>query len=204
MPIDPKIFEQFFRRGSSGDWVYIGYGPDISGRIVGYDEMEWLLAALPTLSAWKRRTVAVFSVPLCWLLAVVLNVVAHLPGTEVGRWFLSRMRFFALIATVLFIGFIVSTAWLALQPLTKEFGRLISSPPKEDSVGIDRFMKNVGAVNGKAVTALLMLGMGAIFLPGVFRADTTAYFSPFAVIWAWCTYHAWSGAMGASDEVDWD
>ncbi len=202
MSDDPKIFEQFFRRGSSGDWVYIGYGPDISGRVVGYDEMEWLLGALPTLSKWKRRSVGLFSVPLCWLLAIVLNVVAHMPRSDTAQWFFPRMRIFALIAVGLFLGFVLSHVWLGLQPLTREFARLISKLPKEDSMGIDRFMKNVGAVNGKWVTTLLMLAIGTIFIPGTLIRETMTYFAPFALIWAWCAYHALSGAFWKPSEDD--
>ena len=63
-------------------------------------------------------------------------------------------------------------------------------------------MRNVGAVNGKAVTALLMLGMGAIFIPGAFRPDTAAYFAPFSLIWAWFAYHAWTGATWTPDDEE--
>lgn len=202
MPIDPKIFEQFFRRGSSGDWVYIGYGPDITGRVVGFDEMDWLMAALPKLSTWKRKTVAIFSAPMCWILAIALNIAAHLHSTDIWRWFMPKLRFSLLISLILLGGFIISTAWIALQPIAKEFGRLLARLPKEDSIGIDRFLKNVGAVNGRVVTAFLMLGIGAIFIPGVFRIDMTMYFSPITAIWAWCAYHAWQGASWKPEDDD--
>ncbi|MCH8979436.1 MAG: hypothetical protein IH945_09395, partial [Armatimonadetes bacterium] len=61
MPIDPRAFEQFFLRNSSGDWVYVGYGPGVHGRIVTVHDMDWLMDALPKLSRMKRWTVVLFS-----------------------------------------------------------------------------------------------------------------------------------------------
>lgn len=202
MPDEPNRFEQFFSRGSSGDWVYFGYGPDISGRVVGYDEMQWLLNALPILSRWKRWAVGLFSVPLLFLIAGVVNVGAHMPGTETSQWVFERIRFLAALAAFLFLGFIVSHAWIGLQPLTREFARLVTRLQKEDSMGIDKFMKNIGAVNGRLVTCLLMLAVGAIFVPGTVRRETASYFSPFTLIWLWCTYHALAGAFWKPEPED--
>lgn len=193
-PIEPEFFEQFFRRSSSGDWLYVGYGPDISGRVVSFDEMDWLMGVLPKLSVWKRWTVACFSVPLSWLVGGTLSVYVLAPQSPATRWLFPRMRYFALAALLLFVGFIVSTAFLALQPVTREFGRLLSKLPKEDSIGFDRFLKNMGAVNGPWITFFLMVGLGLIFVPGAFRSDMAAYFFPFSAVWAWCFFHAWRGA----------
>ena len=117
MPIDPRTFEQFFLRNSSGDWVYVGYGPGVFGRIVTLRDMDWLMNALPKLSRMKRWTVVLFSGPLTWLVAVVLNIVAHAPATPEAAWIRERFTFIAMTAVTLFALFIVSSVWLSMTPL---------------------------------------------------------------------------------------
>ncbi|HXH62247.1 MAG TPA: hypothetical protein VNI20_12940 [Fimbriimonadaceae bacterium] len=195
MNSEPQVYEQFFRRSSSGDWVYIGYGPDVVGRIVSAYDREWLLENIPTMARWKRWTVGLFSAPLCWLVALIVNGMVRLPGTTYARLFFRNVRALMFVAAVLLALFVVASIWLGLQPLTREFGRLLGKSPKEDPVGVERFMRNLGAVNGPAISLFLVLGIGAIVVPSVFRSDTWFVFLPFSAAWFWFAYNAVIGAF---------
>ena len=203
MAIDPRAFEQFFLRNSSGDWVYVGYGPGVNGRIVTLSDMDWLMDALPKLSAMKRWTVVLFSAPLTWLVAVVINVVAHAPTTPEAGWIRERFTLIAMTAAALFALFIVSSVWLSMTPLAREFGRLIARLPRDEPLGIERFLRNVGAVNGRFATTFLMCGFGVLVVPGVFSAYTWPFFVPFTGAWLWLAGNVWVGAFwrpGPEDE----
>ena len=195
MPIDPARFEQFFRRSSSGDWVYVGYGPDIVGKVVTSYDREWLLEALPKLSIYKRWTVGLFSAPLVWLFALFLNAVTLMPGSPQSRWVFRNREELGMLALFLLFGFLVSTAVLTMHPLAKEFGRLIAKKPKDEPIGVEKFMRNVGAVNGPFVTSFLMFGFGALLVPNAFSPDVWPYFLPFSAGWAWMAWHALAGAF---------
>lgn len=195
MAIDPVKFQQFFRRNSSGDWVYVGYGPSIYSRLVGVSDMDWLMSALPKLCAWKRWTVMLFSVPLVWLLAFVLNVMAHSPISDRANWIRGWISELSTLALVLFVLFIVSTAVLSALPEAREFGKLMRKLPREEPMGVERFLMNTGAVNGPIVTILLMSGFGYLFVPGVFKAENWPFFLPFAGAWAWMAWHICAGAF---------
>jgi hypothetical protein len=195
VPSDPSRFEQFFRRSSSGDWVYVGYGPDISGRVVSSADREWLLEALPRLSYYKRWTVSLFSAPLVWLFALFLNTVVMFPGSEQTRWLIRNREEVGKVALFLLLGFLATTALLTMHPLAKEFGRVLAKKPKEDPIGMEKFFQNVGAVNGPFVTTFLMLGFGALVVPGAFSRDMWPYFAPLAAAWLWSAWHAWVGAL---------
>ena len=195
MPIDTARFEQFFRRNSSGDWVYVGYGPDIFGRVVSSYDREWLLGVVGKLSQWKRLTVALFSAPLTWLCAASLNSASFYPFSLLGRWVRHHFSELAVAAITLLALFLVGTALLALHPLAREFGRLLSKLPKDEPIGIERFMRNLGAVNGPWATLFLMSGFGALFLPGTFRGETWPYFSLLSALWLFCAWHSLAGAF---------
>lgn len=195
MPIDPRVFEQFFMRNSSGDWVYVGYGPGVYGRIVTMSDMDWLMDALPKLSRMKRWTVVLFSAPLTWLVAVVLNVVAYAPMSPEAGWIRERFPLIATAAIVLLLLFCAGSVWLSMTPLAREFGRLIARLPRDEALGIERFLRNVGAVNGAVVTTLLMGGFGVLVVPGAFRADTWPFFVPFTGAWLWLAGNVWIGAF---------
>jgi hypothetical protein len=195
MPIDPSRFEQFFRRNSSGDWVYVGYGPDVYGRIISSYDREWLLEAMPKLSLWKRWTVGLFSAPLVWIFAVVLTIVTKDPTSEAGRWVFRHREELAAAAVMLLFLFLSATAVLAMQPLAKQFGKVLAKKPKDEPIGIEKFISNVGAVNGPWVTTLLMSGFGLLVVPGVFSPVMWPYFLPFSLAWLWIAWHAWAGAF---------
>ncbi len=194
MPIDPARFEQFFRRNSSGDWVYVGYGPDFFGRVISSYDRDWLLEALPKLCRWKRWTVALFSAPLVWLFAVFMGVVTKLPATDYSSFVFRNREVIAMVALVLLLCFLGSTAVIALQPVAKEFGKVLSGKPKDEPVGVEKFLRNVGAVNGPWVTSFLFLGFGALVTPGAI-GPFWPYFLPFTLAWAWMAWHAWAGAL---------
>lgn len=194
MPIDPARFEQFFRRNSSGDWVYVGYGPDFFGRVVSSYDREWLLEALPKLSRWKRWTVTLFSAPLVWVFAVFMTVVTRFPGTEYAAWFFRNRELIVTTAMLLLLCFLLSTAWIAVQPVAKEFGRVLSKKPKDEPIGMEKFLRNVGAVNGPWVTCFLMTGFGLLVAPGSF-GPLWPYFVPFTLAWMWMAWHASAGAL---------
>ncbi len=202
MPIDPSRFEQFFRRSSSGDWVYVGYGPDIYGKIISSYDREWLLQNLPKLSAMKRWTVGLFSAPLVWLLALFLNTLVMFPVSRMTRWLFRHREEFAILAVMLLLAFIVSTALLAAHPTAREFGRLIAKKPKEDPIGIEKFFKNLGAVNGPWITTFLMGGFGALVVPGCFNPDVWYLFAPLSVGWLYMAWHSMAGAFWKSDPED--
>jgi hypothetical protein len=195
MPSDPSRFEQFFRRNSSGDWVYVGYGPDIFGRIVSSYDREWLLEALPKLAYWKRWTVGLFSAPLTWLCAVFLNTITILPVSRQTRWLFRHREEISLLALGLLLAFILSTTLLTMHPLAKEFAKTISKKPKDESIGVEKMLRNVGAINGPFVTTLLMTGFGVLVVPGVFSEEMWPYFLPFALGWLWMAWNAWAGAF---------
>ena len=195
VPEEPSPYEQFFRRNSSGDWVYVGYGPDIFGRVVSSYDREWLLGALPKLAYWKRWTVALFSAPLTWLFAVFLNIVTLYPGSELTRHLFRRREEIAAAALFLLVAFLLSTAALTMHPLAKEFGKLLSKKPKDEPIGIEKFFRNVGGINGPFVTSFLMLGFGALVVPGSFDDEMWPYFAPLSLAWAWMAWHAWAGAF---------
>jgi hypothetical protein len=194
VPIDPSRFEQFFRRNSSGDWVYVGYGPDVYGRVVSAYDREWLLANLPRLSAWKRWTVGLFSAPLVWLFAVFLYFVTSDPLGGPARWLLRRREEAAMLAMVLLLLFLLSSVVLALQPTAKEFGKVLAKKPKDEPIGAEKFMRNVGAVNGPWISAFLMGGFGFLVVPMSFT-QWWPYFVPFSLAWLWMAWHAMAGAL---------
>jgi hypothetical protein len=195
VPIDPSRFEQFFRRSSSGDWVYVGYGPDIFGKVVSSADREWLLENLPKLSAMKRWTVGLFSAPLVWLLAIFLNTAVLLIGTPYARWVFRRREELAMLALVLLVAFLVGTFLIAIHPIAREFARVIAKKPKEDSIGLEKFFMNLGAVNGRFVTSFLMLGFGALVVPCCFNPDVWYFFAPLALAWAYMAWYAFAGAF---------
>jgi hypothetical protein len=194
VPTDPSRFEQFFRRNSSGDWVYVGYGPDVYGRVVSSYDREWLLANLPVLSRWKRWTVALFSAPMVWLIAVFLFVLTKFPWTDPYRWLMRRREEVAMLVFVLLLLFLAASVVLALQPTAKEFGRVLAKKPKDEPIGAEKFMRNLGAVNGVFVTAFLMGGFGFLVAPMCF-SQFWPYFVPFTIVWAWTAFHAMAGAL---------
>ena len=195
MAIDPVKFEQFFRRNSSGDWVYIGYGPSIYSRVIGASDMDWMMAALPKLSAWKRWTVMLFSVPLVWLVAIVLNVIAHEPTSDRAVWIRERIEQIGLLALALLLLFLLATAVLSALPEARAFGKLLARLKRDETLGIERFLKNTGAVNGPLVSTIMMSGFGYLVVPGVFKAENWPLFLPFAGTWAWMAWHILAGAF---------
>lgn len=195
MAIDPRAFEQFFLRSSSGDWVYVGYGPGIFGRVVTPSDMDWLMDALPKLSLMKRWTVVLFSAPLTWLVAVVINIIAHSPTSPQAHWLRERFPIIAWTALALLVLFLASSVWLSLTPLAREFGKLVARLPRDEPLGIERFLRNVGAVLGPVVTTLLMSGFGVLVVPGIFGAGTWPFFVPFTVTWLWLAGNVWVGAF---------
>jgi hypothetical protein len=195
MAIDPARFEQFFRRSSSGDWVYVGYGLDPIGRVVSSYDREWLLGALPVLSRWKRVTVVCFSAPFTWVCALVLNTVTHLPGSRASAWVFEHRALIGVTALSLLLLFIVATAVLTAHPTAREFARRLANLPKDDAIGIERFVQNVGAVNGPWVTLFLMSGFGVLLVPGAVSGEMWPYFLPFSLVWVWFAWHMMAGAV---------
>jgi hypothetical protein len=125
----------------------------------------------------------------------VLNTVTHFPGSKGSAWVFEHRTPIGLVALVLLALFVVATALLTMHPTARAFARRLAKLPKDDPIGIERFVQNVGAVNGPWVTLFLMSGFGLLLVPGAVYGPMWPYFLPFSVVWLWFALHMVRGSV---------